>query len=317
MSSFGKIFKITTFGEENSNSFGVIIDGCPSKLKICLQDISKYLERYNVKGYINILSGVEFGETLGTPITITILNSPTDDKFRVQQSYDNVTYHKKFGTHATGLGRCSSRENLSRLIAGAIAEKWLKSNTKINVLGWVSSVGMIECNLKMEDMNKLTREIIYRRNIKCPNRSKASKMFFLVCDIETRRDSVGGVITCICKNIPIGLGEPVFDKLESLLAHGMMSISGVNGFEIGFGFRGNHLIGSKHNNLLSKDGTNDGIQAGISNGKNISFRVSFKPPKITKINYKGFVLNEMIPVVESMANLVFMDLLLLQRHRKY
>lgn len=362
MSSFGKIFKITTFGESHCNSVGVIVEGCPSKFKLYNHDIQKQLDRRrpgqsdistprNEKDKVIILSGLENDYTLGTPIAAKVLNKdfkPSDydfvsrDMYTPRPSHADFTYHAKYGIHASsGGGRSSARETIGRVIGGAIADKWLHANHNIEIVAFVNSVGIINSEIKKSDYKDITRKMVDKSKVRCPNLEVSKKMELYIKEIKKRGDSVGGVVTCICKNVPAGLGEPCFDKLEALLAHAMLSIPATKGFEIGSGFSCSKMFGSIHNDpFIFKDDkiqtlTNNsgGIQGGISNGQDIIFNVAFKPPstimKIQKsvtlsgvdtiVNPKGrhdpCVVNRAVPIVESMAALVLMDCLLIQKTR--
>ncbi len=362
MSSFGKIFKITTFGESHCNSVGVIIEGCPSKLKLCEEDIQKQLDRRrpgqssistprNEYDKVNILSGTEFGLTLGTPIAARVLNKDfkpsdydfLDKKFYIPRpSHADYTYHKKYGIHASsGGGRSSARETIGRVIGGTVAEKWMKERYNIDIVAWVSSVNNISCDLTQSEINTITRKDVDKNIIRCPKQEVANQMINLIKHYKKNGDSVGGVITCVCRNVPTGLGEPCFDKLEALLAHAMLSIPATKGFEIGSGFLGTKMLGSEHNDLFkikygkitTETNFSGGIQGGISNGENIIFKVAFKPPSTILKNQKTVnllgeekilkakgrhdpcVVNRAIPIVESMAALVLIDSLIIQKYR--
>jgi chorismate synthase len=241
---------------------------------------------------VTILSGVENGKTLGTPIGLMVNNR--DQRPGDYQEMSNVprpshadfTYQMKYGNRASsGGGRSSARETIGRVAAGAIAEKILKERFNTKITAWVSSVG----NIEARDMTceALTREQIDSNIIRCPDEAAAAKMIELVAATRDRKDSVGGVLTCVAENIPVGLGEPIFDKMEAKLAQAMMSIPATKGFEIGSGFSGARMFGSDHNDpfALKEDGrlgtaTNysGGVQGGISNGEPIVFRIAFKPP---------------------------------------
>lgn len=362
MSSFGKLFKITTFGESHCKAVGVIVQGCPSKLKLDETDIQPQLNRRrpgqseistprNEKDKVTILSGVENGLTLGTPISALVNNKDfipsdydfLDKKYYVPRpSHADFTYLQKYGIHASsGGGRSSARETIGRVIGGAIADKVLKTQYNIDIIAWVSSVNEIEYKMEDEVINKITRKDVDKTIIRCPNLKIANNMIDLIKQTKERGDSVGGTITCVCRNVPSGLGEPCFDKLEALLAHAMLSIPATKGFEIGSGFKGTKLFGSQHNDLFykvektnkikTKTNNSGGIQGGISNGENIIFKVAFKPVSTISIDQETInlsgekvvlkakgrhdpcVVNRAIPIVESMASLVLLDCLLVQK----
>jgi chorismate synthase len=355
MSSFGRIFKITTFGESHSSHVGVTIENFPPKFKLNLEQIQEQMNRRrpgqshistprNESDLIEIITGTENNITLGTMLTAVVKNKntkPEDYKWKTEYvprpSHADYTYITKYGIHAaSGGGRSSARETIGRVIAGAAAEQWLKQFYNIEIVAWVDSVGEIECNYNNPNIN---RNIVDQNIIRCPNQEIAEKMITYITDLKEQGNSTGGTIKCICRNVPIGLGEPVFDKMEALLGHAMLSIPACKGFEIGSGFSGSKMTGLEHNDpFIVKDDkittlTNNsgGIQGGISNGENIEFKVAFKPPasisieqksvtldkKETTLEAKGrhdpCVVNRAIPIVESMAALVIMDLLLMQK----
>ena len=362
MSTFGKVFKITTFGESHCAAVGVIIDGCPSNMKLKEIDIQLQLNRRrpgqssistprDEKDKVKILSGTEKGVTLGTPIAARVYNldfRPTDYDFIGKKDYvprpshADFTYYCKYGIHASsGGGRSSARETIGRVIGGTVAEKWLKENLNIEIVAFVNSVGIINSEIKENEYKNITREMVDKSIVRCPNLEVANKMEMFIKEIKNRGDSVGGVVTCICKNVPAGLGEPCFDKLEALLAHAMMSIPATKGFEIGKGFKCTKMFGSKHNDpffykddkIQTMTNNSGGIQGGISNGEDIYFNVAFKPPSTimlhqasvtmsgirTIIKPKGrhdpCVVNRAVPIVESMAALVLMDCFMIQKTR--
>ena len=266
---------------------------------------------------------------------------PEDYKWKTEYvprpSHADYTYISKYGIHAaSGGGRSSARETIGRVIAGAAAEQWLKQKYNIEIVAWVDSVGTIESNYNNP---KITREDVDQNIIRCPQQDKAEEMINYITLLKEQGNSTGGTIKCICRNVPVGLGEPVFDKMEALLAHAMLSIPACKGFEIGSGFSGSRMTGLEHNDpFIVKDDkittlTNNsgGIQGGISNGEDINFKLAFKPPasisieqksvtldkKETTLEAKGrhdpCVVNRAVPIIESMASLVIMDLLLMQQ----
>lgn len=346
--SFGKIFKLTTCGESHGKAIAVILDGCPSGIAIPEEEIQIELNRRkpaqshittsrNEEDKIHIMSGIFNGVTTGTPILMMVLNkdaNPNDyeelkDIFR--PSHADYTYFKKYGIRDyRGSGRASARETLARVAVGVIAKKYLKKLCNLEVLSYVEQVGDFKANVNDKS---LTMEQIESNIIRCPDNKIASKMINLIEQVKNKGDSIGGVIRCIIKNVPIGLGEPVFDKLNADLAKAIFSINAVKGFEIGSGFIGSGMYGSEHNdeliinngNVTTKTNFAGGIVGGISNGENICFRVAFKPvstilktQKTLNINHEEVLLSvkgrhdpcvlpRAIPVVDAMAAIVIMD----------
>ena len=356
-SSFGRIFKISTFGESHCPGVGVIVDGVPPRMSLTEADIQLQLDRRRPGGnklgtkrneadQVKILSGVENGLTLGTPIGMLVNNKdqrPGDygSMSRIPRpSHADYTYQMKYGIHASsGGGRSSARETIARVAAGAIAEKFLLEEYGIEIVAWVSSVGTHAAD--NVDMGSITRTQVDANDIRCPDSQAAEKMTAEIVAAREAKDSVGGVISCVCRNLPVGLGEPVFDRLEAKLAHAMLSLPASKGFEIGSGFSGARLRGSLHNDPFVKKGdrlgttTNNsgGVQGGISNGEPVYFRVAFKPPatigqaqqtvdysgKAALLEAKGrhdpCVVSRAVPIVETMTALVLADLALLQKIR--
>jgi len=344
--TFGKIFRLTTFGESHGVALGGIIDGCPSGLMLNLEQIQNELDRRKPgqskivtqrkeNDKVEFLSGIFEGKTTGTPIGFIIKNenqksedySNIKDVFR--PSHADFTYEKKYGIRDyRGGGRSSARETVSRVVAGAIA-KQLISYIKINA--FVSSVGTIFIDKPYQALDFSLTET---NNVRCPDLATAKKMENLIKEVKKKGDTIGGTITCVAKNVPIGLGEPVFDKLQAVLASAMLSINAAKGFEYGSGFCGAKMKGSEHNDWFNSDGTtktnlSGGIQGGISNGMDIYFRVAFKPvatllQKQTTIDKNGnlvemcakgrhdaCVLPRAVPIVEAMTALVLADFVLL------
>lgn len=357
MSSFGRIFRISTFGESHCSGVGVVVDGVPSRMSLSAADIQQQLDRRRPGGnklgterdeadQVQILSGIENGQTLGTPIGMLVNNKdqrPGDYGSMSQiprPSHADYTYQQKYGIHASsGGGRSSARETIGRVAAGAIAEKYLLEKYGIEIVAWVSSVG--EYNADNVDMETITRDDVDANEIRCPDTQAAEKMTAEIVAAREAKDSVGGVVSCVCRNLPAGLGEPVFDRLEAKLAHAMLSLPATKGFEIGSGFSGAQMRGSLHNDPFIKKGdtlgttTNNsgGVQGGISNGESVYFRVAFKPPatigqaqqtvdysgNTTTLEAKGrhdpCVVPRAIPIVETMTALVLADLVMLQKIR--
>jgi len=356
-SQFGKVLKLTTFGESHGKSVGGILDGCPANIGVRDCDIQAQLNRRrpgqsrlttdrSEPDKITIVSGVEDGLTLGTPISFYVANQdqkPGDyDCLRriPRPSHADYTYQAKYGNRSiSGGGRSSARETIARVAGGAIAEAVLAAHTDIEIVAWVSAVGSLE--LAAIDMNNINRQAVDQNPVRCPDGPTAASMSRLIAALKEQGDSVGGVVTCVCRNVPPGLGEPVFNKLEAVLAQAMLSIPATKGFEIGSGFSGTRMHGSEHNDMFvaSEDGlgtkTNfsGGIQGGISNGEAIYFRVAFKPPATigvpqNSVDFEGrevvleaggrhdpCVVPRAVPIVESMAALVLADMLLLQQTR--
>jgi len=356
-SSFGTLFRITTFGESHGPGVGAVVDGCPPKITLSEADIQPQLDRRrpgqsrltttrNEVDRVSILSGVENGKTLGTPISLIVKNKNqrTDDYRRIlsvpRPSHADYTYQMKYGIRALGGGgRSSARETVARVAGGAIAEKLLYEDYGIEIVAWVSNVYAIE--VPPIDIMGITRKDVDRSMARCPDSDTSEKIKEAILEAQKAGDSLGGVITCVCRNLPAGLGEPVFDKLEALLAQAMLSIPATKGFEIGLGFACSEMLGSAHNDLFMKKGdrlgtkTNHsgGVQGGISNGEPILFRVAFKPPATISlpqqtVDFNGndvvleaggrhdpCVVPRAIPIVEGMAALVIADLALRQKLR--
>ncbi|HEY0653064.1 MAG TPA: chorismate synthase [Chryseosolibacter sp.] len=353
--SYGTLFRISTFGESHGPAIGVIIDGCPAGLPIDEEFIQKELTRRKPgqskittqrkeDDTFKVLSGVFEGKSTGTPIAIVIENQDQRSKdyghiaesFR--PSHADYTYEAKYGNRDyRGGGRSSARETAARVAAGAIAKLLLK-RAGVEIFAYVSKVGDIQAPHYSElDLSKTEDNIV-----RCPDAATAEKMISFIDQIRLDRDTIGGVVTGIIKNSPVGLGEPVFDKLHAELGKAMLSINAVKGFEYGSGFAGVELKGSQHNDEFYKDGdrirtkTNlsGGVQGGISNGEDIYFNVAFKPvatimqdqASVDKtgnpvtVSGKGrhdpCVVPRAVPIVESMAALVMADFLLRARAAK-
>ncbi|TPX48169.1 chorismate synthase [Synchytrium endobioticum] len=413
MSTFGHVFRVTTFGESHCKAVGVIIDGCPPGLALSEQDIQPQLDRRrpgqsnlttprNEKDRVTILSGTEKGFTLGTPISMSVPNEdqrPHDygemDLYP-RPSHADTTYLDKYGIKASsGGGRSSARETIGRVAAAAIAEKYLKLATGLQVVAFVSSVGHVDMSPDFQNkansalvlpgftngtdtpvsgntpskvpkadqppaltekeqaylkkwqewwkkLATITREDVDANEVRCPDGDTYERMKERIIQARDAYDSIGGTVTCVIRNVPKGLGEPCFDKLEALLAHAMLSIPAIKGFEIGSGFVGTNIPGHLHNDPFMKreDGSlgtltnfSGGVQGGISNGENIYFKVAFKPPATIALpqstaTYDGVsgtlaakgrhdpcVLPRAVPIVEAMASLTIMDAFLLQQSR--
>ncbi|MEA1950155.1 MAG: chorismate synthase [Planctomycetota bacterium] len=356
-STIGTLFRVTTYGESHGKAVGAIVDGCPANLALSEADIQPQLDRRrpgqsdmttprDEADQVSILSGVENDVTLGTPIGLLVANRdqrPGDYKEMSnvpRPSHADFTYQMKYGNRAaSGGGRSSARETIGRVAAGAVAEKVLSERFGTRITAWVSSVGDIDARDMTGDC--LTRDQVDANIIRCPDEDAAAKMIDLVAATRDRKDSVGGVLTCVCENIPLGLGEPIFDKAEAVLAQAMMSIPASKGFEIGSGFAGARMFGSKHNDsflwqddrLGTSTNHSGGVQGGITNGQPIVFRLAFKPPatigmaqetstfegRPTVLEAKGrhdpCVVPRAIPIVEAMSAIVLLDLVLRQSYR--
>ena len=351
-STLGTRFRVTTFGESHGRGVGVVVDGCPAGLALTEADIQIQLDRRrpgqsdlttsrDEADRVTILSGVEDGFTLGTPIGLLVNNRdqrPGDYRNLrdiPRPSHADFTYRMKYGRRAkSGGGRASARETVGRVAAGAIAEKWLAETHGVTVTAWVRAVGEVEA--PEPDLETLTRKDVDQSLIRNPDPETAEAMIRTVEKVKAKRDSVGGVVGCVCRGLPAGWGEPVFDKLEALLGRAMLSIPAAKGFDIGSGFAGACMTGSAHNDVFVKKGerlgtaTNrsGGVLGGISNGEPVHFRVAFKPPATIglpqeTVDFDGkpvlleasgrhdpCVVARAVPIVEGMACLVLIDLAL-------
>ena len=349
--TFGNLFTLTTFGESHGECIGGIIDGCPPGKKIDIKSVqtdldrrkpgqSKIVTQRKEDDQLEILSGIFEGKTTGTPIGFIIKNKDhkSKDYNHIKESFRpshaDYVYEKKYGNRDyRGGGRSSARETACRVVAGSIAKQIL-DNVKINA--YVSSVGNISVNKSHSELDFDNTE---KNNVRCPDLDVAKEMEELILKVRKDGDTVGGVVTCVIKNTPVGLGEPVFKKLHSELGAAMLSINAVKGFEYGSGFDGVKMRGSDHNDIINSDGstkTNNsgGIQGGISNGMDIYFNVAFKPVatimkdqesidskgKKTTVKGKGrhdpCVVPRAVPIVEAMAALVILDYTLINNSRK-
>ncbi|GAA6008888.1 hypothetical protein JCM11491_003820 [Sporobolomyces phaffii] len=371
MSTFGTMFRVTTYGESHCASVGAIIDGCPPGMPLSNEDIQPQMTRRrpgqsnlttprNEADQVYLQSGIEAGVTLGTPIGLLVRNKDqrphdyTETDHYPRPSHADWTYLLKYGLKASsGGGRSSARETIGRVAAGTIAERYLKLAYGVEIVAFVSSVGKVhmpesstDSDLLSEDYLKLlhglTREKVDENMIRCPHQETADAMEERIMEAKANNDSIGGTVTCVIRRSPVGLGEPVFDKLEATLAHAMLSIPATKGFEIGSGFKGTEAAGSVHNDAFVKkeDGSlgtktnrSGGVQGGISNGEDIYFKVAFKSPATisqeqTTAKYNGesgvlatrgrhdpCVVPRAVPIVEAMAALVIMDAVLIQNSR--
>jgi chorismate synthase len=354
-STFGQLFRVTTFGESHGGGVGVVIEGCPPRIEISEADIQRELDRRRPgqselttqrkeEDRCELLSGIFEGRTLGTPIAILVRNKdarPEDyseiaRKFR--PSHADYSYEAKYGIRNwQGGGRASARETIGRVAAGAIAKKTLSAlYGDFELVAYVIQIHEVTAKI---DRFTVKLSDVEKNLVRCPDAAAAKKMISLIEQIRDAGDSVGGVIECVARGIPAGLGEPVFDKLEADLAKAMLSIPAAKAFEIGSGFGATQMRGSQHNDAFETRGgrvrttTNNsgGVQGGISNGEDIYFRVAFKPPATIALKQKTVttsseqtelaargrhdpcVLPRAVPIVEAMAALVFCDHALRQR----
>jgi chorismate synthase len=357
-SMFGTHFRVATFGESHGRGVGAVVDGCPPRLALCEADLQVQLDRRrpgqsalatprDEADAVTILSGVQDGRTLGTPSALLVANrDPRPGDYgamdRVPRpSHADFTYEAKYGVRArSGGGRASARETVGRVAAGAIAEKWLREAFGVEIVAWVSAVGGVDAPDRAE--HPPSRAEVDATPVRCPDAAAAAAMRAAIEAARDARDSVGGVVSCVCRGVPAGWGEPVFDKLEARLAQAMLSLPATKGFEIGSGFAGARLRGSAHNDpFVAKPGrlgtaTNrsGGVQGGISNGEPVVFRVAFKPPatiglpqrtadfdgRETVLEARGrhdpCVVPRAVPIVETMAALVLADAALAQLSRQ-
>ncbi|CAI7631510.1 unnamed protein product [Penicillium pancosmium] len=381
MSSWGEHFRVTTYGESHCRSVGCIVDGVPPGMQLTEDDIQPQMTRRrpgqsalttprNEKDRVEIQSGTEFGVTLGTPIGMLVRNEDQRPKdyggstmdLYPRPSHADFTYLEKYGVKASsGGGRSSARETIGRVAAGAIAEKYLKLSHGVEIVCFVSSVGnehlypptpehpTASTNPEyLKLLDTITREKVDEfAPVRCPDTAASERMTKVIEQYRDNHDSIGGTVTCVIRNVPVGLGEPCFDKLEAKLGHAMLSIPATKGFEIGSGFGGCEVPGSIHNDpfttVTSADGTqrlttktnnSGGIQGGISNGAAIYFRVAFKPPATigqaqttatydfgegtleAKGRHDPCVVPRAVPIVEAMSSLVIMDALMAQYARE-
>jgi chorismate synthase len=346
--TFGQLFRITTFGESHGGAVGAVIDGCPPNIEISENEIQKDLDRRKPgqseittprkeQDVIHILSGMVDGKTTGTPILLMAYNQDvkSEDYLQMKNLYRpghaDYTFQAKYGIRDyKGSGRASARETLARVAAGAIAKKYLKEKLGIEFLSFVEQVGGIKTEMNYESV---TMDQIESNIVRCPDPDVAKKMQTLIEEVRDAGDSIGGIIKGVIKHVPVGLGEPVFDKLPADLAKAMISINATKGFAFGSGFEGVTMRGSEHNDSLyianndvrAKTNNAGGTLGGISNGETIHFRVAFKPVSTIKIKQQTVtkdkkqteleasgrhdpcVLPRAVPIVDAMAALVIMD----------
>lgn len=352
--TFGHLFRITTFGESHGGGVGVIIDGCPPRLPISREEIQAELDRRrpgqskittprNEADQCEILSGVFEGQTTGTPIAILVRNQDQrsqdygDMATKYRPSHADATYDAKYGIRTiAGGGRASARETIGRVAAGAIAKKILQRTHGVEIVAYVKRIKDLAATV---DPETVTLAQVESNIVRCPDPEAAERMIDLIEDIRKQGDSLGGVVECVARQIPRGLGMPVFDKLEADLAKAVMSLPATKGFELGSGFAGTVMTGSEHNDefymddngrMRTRTNNSGGTQGGISNGENIILRVAFKPTATirkeqktvtntgeeTTLAAKGrhdpCVLPRAVPMVEAMVALVLCDHLLRQ-----
>ncbi|EKR54380.1 chorismate synthase [Leptospira interrogans] len=356
-SSWGKIFKVSTFGESHGTSVGVVVEGVPAGIPIRLEEIQKDLNRRrpgqsnlttprDETDTVRVVSGVFEGKTIGSPIALIVDNQNTISKdyenlrTTFRPSHADYTYQMKYGFRAhVGGGRSSVRETIGRVAAAAIARMILKDDLGIETIAWVDSIGTVQSNIG--DKYPKSREEVDQNEVRCPDVGSADQMRSLILKMKEAGDSVGGTIQCVSYNLPPGLGDPVYDKLDGDLAKAILSIPACKGFEVGSGFSGTLLTGSSHNDeFYVEEGTgrvrtrtnhSGGLQGGISNGEELVIRAAFKPTstifkKQNTINLKGeeiileakgrhdpCVLPRAVPIIEAVVNLVLIDAYLYQR----
>lgn len=346
--TFGKNFKLTTFGESHGKAIGGIIDGCPPNIEIDFDFIQSELNRRRPgqshittprkeKDEVEFLSGIYNGKTLGTPIAFLVWNknSKSSDYKAMgnlyRPSHADFTYQEKYGIRDhRGGGRSSARETISRVIAGAIAKMILKKKN-IEIFAYTSQIG----NIELSENEKPNFDLIENNLVRCPNEEVAKKMQSKIEEIQKQGDTIGGAITCIAKNLPIGLGEPVFDKFHAVLAQAIMSINAAKSFEIGSGVNAANSLGSECNDyfyfdekIRTKTNNSGGVLGGITNGEDVKFKVAFKPvPTLmkpqngitpegkakqlpTKGRHDPCVIPRAVPIVEAMTAITVLDFLL-------
>jgi chorismate synthase len=354
-SLFGRSLQISTFGESHGGGVGVVVDGCPPRLPLCVEEIQRDLDRRRPgqsrlttprqeADQVEILSGVFEGHTLGTPIGMIVRNQDARPsaydhmKDLYRPSHADYTTEAKYGIRNwQGGGRASARETIGRVAAGAIARKLLAHAAGVEILAWVRAVHEVDAKV---DPETVTLDQVEANLVRCPEPTAADEMIRSIDAARERGDSLGGVVECVARGVPPGLGEPVFDKLEADLAHGLMSLPASKGFEVGSGFAGTRMTGIEHNDpfVPGDDGRprtasnrSGGIQGGISNGESIVLRVGFKPTATisqaqqtvtrqgdaTQLEAQGrhdpCVLPRAVPMVEAMVALVLADHWLRQR----
>ena len=352
--TFGTMFRVTTFGESHGPAVGVTVDGCPPRLPITVEEIQRELDRRRPgqshittqrreADAVEILSGVRDGMTLGTPIALLVRNADSrsgdyeEMRTKFRPSHADYTYQAKYGIRAwEGGGRASARETIGRVAAGVLARKALAAAGAIDIVAYVQRVQELEVEV---DTATVTRAAVDANIVRCPDAATAARMIELIDQARKAGDSLGGVVEAVARGVPVGLGAPVFDKLDADLAKAMLSLPAAKGFEIGSGFAGTRLTGSQHNDpfydgggkVRTRGNRSGGVQGGISNGEEIVLRVAFKPTATilreqetvdesghdTTIKARGrhdpCVLPRAVPIVEAMIALVLADHFLRQR----
>jgi chorismate synthase len=354
-SHLGHLFRISTWGESHGGGVGVVIDGCPPRVPLGEADIQRDLDRRRPgqsdivspraeADECRILSGVFDGQTIGTPICIMVMNKDArPEAYREMESafrpsHADYTYQAKFGIRNwQGGGRASARETIGRVAAAAVAKKAMAQlSPELEIVAYVKAIQNLAAEV---DVDTVTMEDVESNIVRCPDKATAARMIELIKEVREQGDSLGGIIECVLRNVPVGLGEPVFDKFEADLAKAMMSLPASKGFEIGSGFAGTQLRGSEHNDpFVMREGSvrtttnrSGGVQGGITNGEPVFFRVAFKPTatifraqqtvttegKETELQARGrhdpCVLPRAVPMVEAMAALILCDHVLRQR----
>ncbi|MDF1517498.1 MAG: chorismate synthase [Lutibacter sp.] len=349
--TFGKIFTLTTFGESHGEAIGGIIDGCPAGIELNLETVQKDMDRRKPgqskivtqrkePDEVQFLSGIFEGKTTGASIGFIIKNANqrSNDYAHIKDAYRpshaDYTYDKKYGVRDyRGGGRTSARETANWVVGGAVAKQVISD---IKISAFTSSVGDIFMEKPYQDVDFNNIE---SNDVRCPDTATAEKMITRINEIKKQGDTIGGTVTCVIQNVPVGWGEPIFDKLHAQLGKAMLSINAVKGFEYGSGFCGAKMKGSEHNDIFNADGTtttnlSGGIQGGISNGMDIYFRVAFKPVatimqaqqtidnegNIVEMHGKGrhdpCVVPRAVPIVEALAAMVLTDFMLLNSYKK-
>ncbi|MBQ3636706.1 MAG: chorismate synthase [Bacteroidales bacterium] len=354
--TFGNIFRLTTFGESHGVAVGGVVDGMPAGVKIDEEKIQAWLNRRrpgqskittprDEKDQVRLLSGVFEGVSTGHPIGFMVenTNQHSKDYSNIAETYRpshaDYTYETKYGIRDyRGGGRSSARETISRVVGGALASMMMEG-TGISVTAYTSAVGTVELqkSYKELDLSRIEDSIV-----RCPDAEASEQMIAEIEKAKADKDSIGGVITCVVRNLPVGLGEPCFDKLQAMLAHAMLSIGAVKGFEYGSGFAGARMRGSEHNDpfvfrngkVETETNNSGGIQGGISNGEDIYFRVAFKPTATilkeqqtvnrgrenVSLTMQGrhdpCVVPRAVPIVEAMTNIVLADAIMMNRSAK-
>lgn len=352
--TFGHLFRVTTWGESHGGGVGVVIDGCPPRLEVEDAEIQSELDRRRPgqsalttarkeTDLVRVYSGIFEGKTLGTPILLLVENRDArpgdyeDLRDLYRPSHADFTYEAKYGIRNwQGGGRASARETVGRVAAGVVARKILQKEAETEIVAYVKSVHAIDASI---DPDRVKFQDVEQSEVRCPDQEASRRMAELIREAKEAGDSLGGVIECVARKVPAGLGEPVFDKLDADLAKAFLSIPATKGFEIGSGFSATRLKGSEHNDpFVPKEGRigtasnrSGGVQGGISNGENIVVRIGFKPTatiakmqktvsrdgKISEIRPRGrhdpCVLPRAVPIVEAMMAITLADHLLRQK----